>query len=352
MKVSITIADVSKKAGVSKSTVSNYLNGKYERMSEETKKVISDTIRDLGYTPNLSARRLPNKEKSRTVCLVIPENLTRLFDSKYYPKVFHAIERLAEKDNYNILIYSRKRKNSEKEMLFLKSMASSVVDGFIVFDLDSQDRFFKEFETAGIPYVCVGKILGYEDYHYVASDHEKAARNTLEYLIQLGHKRIALFEMCDSGVVQDARQSVVAEIRENYKEDGVKIQRISFPPKASDQVIYDVCKKAMEHREKPTAYVISSSIRQYFLMAANDLKLRIPEDISYVNIEYYSRNDWGKEEQTRVESKASLIAETAFKKLLKNIYNPLAEFESELVPLELTIGLTTGIPGRIKEENK
>ena len=61
MKTSVTIADVSKKAGVSKSTVSNYLNGKYERMSDETKKIISDTIRELGYTPNLSARRLPNR---------------------------------------------------------------------------------------------------------------------------------------------------------------------------------------------------------------------------------------------------------------------------------------------------
>ena len=62
-----------------------------------------------------------------------------------------------------------------------------------------------------------------------------------------------------------------------------------------------------------------------------------------MNIEYYFRNDWGKEDQTRVESKASMIAETAFKKLLKNIYNPLEEFESEMIPLELTIGLTTGI---------
>lgn len=49
MKASVTIAEVSKKAGVSKSTVSNYLNGKYERMSEETKKssVIRSGIWDI-----------------------------------------------------------------------------------------------------------------------------------------------------------------------------------------------------------------------------------------------------------------------------------------------------------------
>ena len=64
MKTNVTIADVSKKARVSKSTVSNYLNGKYERMSEETKNIIRDTIRDLGYTPNLSARRPRIKRKA------------------------------------------------------------------------------------------------------------------------------------------------------------------------------------------------------------------------------------------------------------------------------------------------
>ena len=76
-----TISDVAKHAGVSKSTVSNYLNGKFEKMSAETKTAIERTIKEMGYTPNLSARRLPNKEKSKTICLIIPGSLTRLFDS-------------------------------------------------------------------------------------------------------------------------------------------------------------------------------------------------------------------------------------------------------------------------------
>ena len=343
MKTNVTIADVSKRAGVSKSTVSNYLNGKYERMSERKKKAISYTIQELGYTPNLSARRLPNKEKSRTVCLIIPENLTRMFDSLYYPKVFHAIEKLAEKENYNILIYSRKRSNPEREMLFLKGMASSVVDGFIIFDLDEKDRFFKEFEKAEIPYICVGKIYGYEDYHYVASDHETAAENVLEYLIQLGHKKIVVFESGDSGVVVSTRRIAIEKIQEKYKAEGIEIERAGFPVKATDQMIYDVCKEQLEKRERSTAFVISSVIRQYFLTAAGELNLSVPEDLSYVNIEYYSRNNWGKEEQTRVELKAGIIAETAFRKLLKNIYNPMAELKSELIPLELTIGATTAV---------
>ena len=56
-----TISDVAKLSGVSKSTVSNYLNGNFERMSDETKKKIKNAIDELGYTPSLSARRLSSK---------------------------------------------------------------------------------------------------------------------------------------------------------------------------------------------------------------------------------------------------------------------------------------------------
>jgi DNA-binding LacI/PurR family transcriptional regulator len=43
-----TISDVAKHAGVSKSTVSNYLNGKFEKMSAETKTAIERTIKEMG----------------------------------------------------------------------------------------------------------------------------------------------------------------------------------------------------------------------------------------------------------------------------------------------------------------
>lgn len=343
MKTNVTISEVSKKAGVSKSTISNYLNGRYEKMSEETRRIIGETIKELGYSPNLSARRLPNKAKSRTVCLIIPGNLTRLFDSMYYPKVFHSIEKLAEKENYNILIYSRKGKDTENEMIFFKGMASSLVDGFIIFDLNEQDKFFKEFETAGIPYVCVGKIYGYENYHYVASDHEMAMINVLEYLIQLGHKRIGVFQQDDSGVVEAVRLRAIAEICDKYRDEKLEIERFKIPVKATDQMIYDVWRDLLR-KGRFTAYVISSAIQKHMLMAVKDLKLSIPRDLSYVNIDYYSRNDLGKEVQTRVESKASLIAEMAFKKLLKYINDTSADFESEMVSLDLTIGSTTAIP--------
>ena len=313
----LKISDVAKRAGVSKSTVSNYLNEKYGKMSAETKKAIESTIRELGYTPNLSARRLPNKEKSKTICLIIPGSLTRVFDSFYYPTVFSAIENISEKLKYNMLIYSRKAFDKDNEMSFLKGMAASIVDGYIIFDLSAEDLFFKEFEEAGIPYVCCGKIEGYEDYRYVASDHKKAIKDAMEHLFLLGHRKIGIFTQNDSSVVEQTRKKGIEEICEKCAVEEKNLTYIEFPVESSDQKIYGIWMEHLKQERRPTAYIISTAIRQQFQLAAQTLGLSIPEDISYVNIEYYRRSNSEEENQTRVVSKADIVAETAFKKLLR-----------------------------------
>lgn len=242
---------------------------------------------------------------------------------------------------YNMLIYSRKEPGNINEMNFLKGMAASIVDGYIIFDLSADDLFFKEFEEAGILYVCCGKIEDYEDYRYVASDHKKAMADTLDHLFQLGHRKIGIFRQNDSSVVEQTRKRGVKEICEKYAVEESNIRYIEVPTEATDQKIYEIWIEHLKQEDRPTAYIISTAIRQQFQLAAQTLGLSIPKDISYVNIEYYIKKGSEEENQTRVVSKAGMIAELAFKKLLKIIYNPTSEFESQMVPLELTVGETT-----------
>ena len=154
-----TISDVAKLSGVSKSTVSNYLNGNFERMSDETKKKIKNAIDELGYTPSLSARRLSSKNHSKTVCLAIPRNISHLNDTMYYPVIFSALGEEAKKFDYNTLIYSMDSDDINKDTEYLKSLSSSLVDGILLYDLEEDSLAFREFERAGIPYVCVSGEL-------------------------------------------------------------------------------------------------------------------------------------------------------------------------------------------------
>lgn len=188
----ITISDVAKFSGVSKSTVSNYLNGNFARMSDETNKKIRSAIETLGYTPSLSARRLSSKNHSKTICLAIPRNISQLYDSMYYPVVFSAIGDEAKNLGYNILIYSMDTDNQSQTIEYLKSLASSLVDGILLFDLEEGKPIFREFGRAGVPYVCVGKLYNEEDYNYVASDHAGGLKQVLDYFYTFGHKKAAI----------------------------------------------------------------------------------------------------------------------------------------------------------------
>lgn len=65
----VTMADVANKANVSKSTVSQYINNRFEYMSLETKKRIECAIEELNYQPNIIARSLKQKRHIQSVLL-------------------------------------------------------------------------------------------------------------------------------------------------------------------------------------------------------------------------------------------------------------------------------------------
>ncbi|MBQ1310876.1 MAG: LacI family DNA-binding transcriptional regulator [Blautia sp.] len=344
--MNITIADVAREAHVSKSTVSNYMNGRYEKMSYETRQQIEKTIRSMGYVPNLSARRLSNKRKSRTLCLIIPGNLTRVYDSLYYPTVFHAAEKIAAGENYKMLIYSRGSTVAEDEIHFLKELASSIVDGFLIFDLDPKDRFFLEFEEADIPYICAGQIENFTDYNFVASDHEKAMYDSLKYLTQIGHKRIGIFAPTTASVVEEARRHSIDEFCRNESFDRSAIVEFHVSDRVTETEVLNIWRSVLRDEKSPCAFIVSNAIRTSLLIAAQELNLQIPRDISYVNIEYYRKGALVNQEQTRVESRADEIVSIMFRELLKQIYEPdKTKRPNIIIPLSLVIGETTAPPG-------
>ena len=96
----VRIVDVADHAGVSKSTVSHYLNGRFARMSLETRERIAKTIDTLNYTPSHIARSL---KSSRTKTIgVIVRDITGYFTSK----VVRGIDDFCKKYKYDVLIYN------------------------------------------------------------------------------------------------------------------------------------------------------------------------------------------------------------------------------------------------------
>ena len=109
----VTIRMVAKEAGVSVTTVSNYLNGRHSQMSSVTRARIQTAIERLGYRPNHIARSLVTR-RTVTIGLIISELTNAL-----YPPVLLGVEAICRSAGYELLLANVPDNDSEKRALRL-----------------------------------------------------------------------------------------------------------------------------------------------------------------------------------------------------------------------------------------
>src|SRR5699024_7590258 len=122
----VTISDVAQHAGVSKSTVSQYLNRRYDYMGKNTKEKIESAIKELEYSPNMVARSL--KQKSSTTIGVIVANILHVFSTQ----VIRAIEDFCHDKGFHVIVCNADD-NPNKEKTYIDMLRAKQVDGIIAF---------------------------------------------------------------------------------------------------------------------------------------------------------------------------------------------------------------------------
>ena len=105
----VTIKDIAEMAGTSKTTVSFYLNGKTEKMSEDTKAKIAAVIKKTNYRPSIVARSL-NSKNSKLIGVLIGD-ITNTFSNQ----IVKGIESAASKDGYQIIVGNSDYKHEREE---------------------------------------------------------------------------------------------------------------------------------------------------------------------------------------------------------------------------------------------
>ena len=101
----MNISEIARQAGVSKATVSNVINGKLSKVSEETRERVEKIIKEAGYKPNVMARSLVKKE-SRLIGVVVPY-LGRdedFFANPYNAQIIAALEKYIRRNEYYLML--------------------------------------------------------------------------------------------------------------------------------------------------------------------------------------------------------------------------------------------------------
>jgi DNA-binding LacI/PurR family transcriptional regulator len=187
-KTSVTIKDVAHRAGVSIATISHVLNGSAP-VSERTRTRVLAAAAELGYRPSAMARGL-RAQASR----IIGYYWHHVPPDKWHPirdRFLSSIAGAAEAQGYHILTFTHSP-HDRSWCPYEELMLTGQVDGFILSDTSRDDERIRRLLERGFPFVAFGRANEEWDFPYVDVDGEAGARQAVEHLVSLGHRRIGL----------------------------------------------------------------------------------------------------------------------------------------------------------------
>ncbi|MCU1411066.1 MAG: LacI family transcriptional regulator [Rhodoglobus sp.] len=178
----VRLKDVADLAGVSMKTVSNVVHD-YEHVSAAMRTKVQSAIDELGYRPNLTARRLATG-KTGMIALAIPE-----IDQFYFAEMARYIGEEAGRHGYRILV-EQTLNDVEAERAVIRDREEGLVDG-VIFHPARIDTLEIARLRPGTPLVLLGEAARPLNTDHVMIDNTRAARDGVEMLLRAGRTRIA-----------------------------------------------------------------------------------------------------------------------------------------------------------------
>lgn len=171
----MTINEIARLAGVSRATVSRYLNDGY--VSEEKRERIRQVVEQTGYQPSAQAQMLRTK-KTRLVGVIIPK-----INSDTVSRMVAGISDVLAKKGYQLLL-ANTNNDIEEELKYLRLFRDNQVDGILFIATIFTARHKKALKECKVPVVILGQQL--EGYSCVYHDDFHAARDITELLLKKG----------------------------------------------------------------------------------------------------------------------------------------------------------------------
>lgn len=334
-----TIKDIAQKAGVSKTTISRYLNGKYEYMSEDTIERIKGIIEVTGYKPNNAARSLKNR-RSMLIGLIVAD-----IESPFSSACIKSIGDAARKMGYSLLI-ANSDNDLEKEKECIQSMLQHQVDGLIFNAVSYKNSNIKSIYSNNIPVILLDRFVESNKYDIAYLDCDKPIDAAIKHLKQQGYGRIALltqpyedvsprfmrrdsFIKYMSAIDSDPERLVYSDITHTADSFCNALSRLMVLSRKDD------C---------PPAVIVANGVSSiYAVRAAKNLGLSVPEELGICGYD-----EWGWASDiiwdgmlergfTTLTSSIQGLGESTVRLLSRRMSSPEAPLQQEIIPANLII---------------
>ncbi len=265
-----TIKDVAALAGVSITTVSRYLNGGRVREADRIERVVEE----LAFRPSQLARSLKSGS-TRTIGVLVPD-----ISNPFFADVVKGVESVMRSGEYSLLLCNTDE-SVERERAVAADLLQKRVDGILIAPAVEWSDAPLLLQSRHVPVVCVDRRIDGGDFDVVLVDNVAGARHAAEYLVSLGHERIAVISGPLSSTPGRERHEGFAqglrdcgcELQEHYLQVG------DFREDSG----YQAALRLLAVRPAPTAVFVANNLMAIgALRAMHNLGVRIPQEISFI----------------------------------------------------------------------
>ncbi len=330
-KRQVTILDIARETGLSKSTVSRALNTPGQVSAEALQKVQSKS-RMLNYIPDSHARSLVT-QRPFAFAAVVPT-----IDNAIFAALMHGFQTAMANQGFHVLVAANNYSIKE-EFEQLRTLAQLNIGGVVLVGSSRDPEAYRFLESRRIPYVITSSYSG--SVPSIGWDNEAEAHRLADHLLDLGHRRLAVIG--GISVDNDRAAARIAGYHAAMRARGVE------PDAALTlECRYDIpssrlaMRRLLDQPQRPTAVVCGNDVQAFgAILECQAQGVRIPQDISVTGFDDLEMAAHFQPALTTMRSPATQMGRRAADMLLA-FNEGLPMPTSTRLDLELILRRTTG----------
>ncbi|PNY21066.1 HTH-type transcriptional regulator KdgR [Streptococcus parauberis] len=280
MSKKITITDIAQLSQTSKTTVSFYLNHKFEKMSDETRKRIEKVIKQTGYKPSALARSM-NSKRTNLIGVLIGD-ITNTFANQ----IVKGIETVTKEKNYQVII-GNSNYDSKNEDHYIENMLSLGVDGFIIQPTSNFRKYSRIIKEKEKHMVFFDSQLYEHKTNWVKTNNYDAVYDMIQSAIDKGYEEFVMITADPS--LLSTRIERASGFIDSLSEKNLDYKKLIIEQDETDsKLVEDYLNQEIDRNKKTLVFVPNCWALHMVFEVMKNLEFSMPEIglVGFDNLEW------------------------------------------------------------------
>lgn len=329
-----SIQDIATKLNISTSTVSKALNG-YTDVSVKTRELVMQTAHEMGYQASAAARNL-RRGRTDKIGLFLNTQIEYVVD--YLSGIIPGAVMTSQGFGKNLLIYTMTDNDPQQ---LLDVCRAGEIDGVILFSTHYDSKTIETLFNDEFPFVVMGRAIDDERVSYVVPDYYDGSYQATQYLLDLGHRRIAFTTRPQLTTANTARLNGYLDA---LRDAGIpRDEQLIVETRLEPDSGVEPTEQLLALAERPTAiFAFHDLVAVDVIRVLQAYGIHVPDDIAVMGFDGLRAGFMTMPHITTMSQPLAYIGQRVLEIVNQHIENPAQPPIQETVPVELVIRQSTG----------